>query len=121
MQRRARYVIDDRLVLGKLAVLVDVANDLYLLAVLVVRVREVDVVVVCEVGMERDIHQTALAGRLDVRNGEDWLYAKLTFLDDPNAAFSLGEEHVTVRQPREGPWDLKSARDPLDAEFNAVL
>src|SRR5690348_13774340 len=114
-------MIDDRFVLSKFAVLVRVANDLYLLAVLVVRIGEIDVAVLGEVRMERDVHQTAFAGRFDIGDGEDWVRLQLAFLDDADATLSLGKEHVAIREPREPPRHLETARDGLDAKFDAIL
>jgi hypothetical protein len=58
--------------------------------------------------MNRDIHQSALAAGLNVRNYEYRLGPKLGSGDQSDAALSLGHKHLAGRQPREGPWNLKT-------------
>src|SRR5947209_15257209 len=92
-------VIDYGPIFGKFTVLVGVADDLNLLAVLIVGVGEVDVVVLLEVRMERDVHQPALARGLDVRHGEDGFGNHMAALENADAALPLGKEHVAIREP----------------------
>ena len=92
------------------------------------RVREVEVSVLRELRMERDLHvavhgarQAGLAGEVRRRAAGYRLRVELAVADDSQLAGALGHEHRAVRvEKRESPGELQSRRHDHDANALAL-
>ena len=81
------------------------------------RVRDVDQLVVGELGMQRDIHQSALSKRGDGRQAFYRSRFKFEILaDHAQSACSLGHQHAAIGQKRQAPWMLQTRGELRDAD-----
>jgi len=74
-----------------------------------------------EAGIERDVEQPALPARVDDGKPGDRRRQRTVVRDDAQTSGALGDEHPPVRQERETPRMLQSARDGLHVEGDAAL
>jgi hypothetical protein len=96
VEGRGRDALDDELAVGEPRAGLAEAHDADAHPVLFVGVGEVEQAVLCEVGVERESHQAALAPALDVGDDGERLGSQTPLLVDAHAAGSLREEHPAV-------------------------
>ena len=71
--------------------------------------------------MQRNAHQSAFAGWLNIRHGEERLGSQLAILVNANAAGALGKKHAAIRRPDNRPGHFQIADNRFNSKTYASL
>src|SRR5262249_35384716 len=114
---RRRNVLNDDQRLGERARNLAESHDAHALTFAAIGVSQIEVMIAIELRVQRQIHQTALLGRLDFTNRRHRLGKQPALFNHTHTPRAFGDEDASVGSEGDGPRDLQIGGDHLDSEL----